>query len=292
VEIALVVNPTSGKGRGARVRDAVAARLRAGGVTVRVLEGADAEVSRALCDTAVAEGTDALVALGGDGMVHLALQSVAGTGTPLGIIPAGTGNDLAAHLGLPLKDPLAAADVVASGNVARVDAVRVGDRWFGCILGAGFDSACNEVANRLRWPHGNARYVVSLLRTLPTFKPVRLSMRLDGEPWEVDAMLVAVANARSYGGGMRIAAGADIADGLLDVVVVGAMSKLSLLRAFPRVYKGTHLDDPRVTVRQARVVAIESPGVVAYADGERFAELPVTCECVPGALRVLVPPGT
>ena len=292
MDIALVVNPTSGKGKGARVRDAVAARLRAGGATVQVLEGADAEASSALCAAAVAGGVDALVAVGGDGMVNLALQAVAGTETPLGVIPAGTGNDLAAHLGLSTKDPLGAADVVLSGRIARVDAVRAADKWFACILGAGFDSACNEVANRLRWPHGNARYVVSLLRTLPTFKPVRLSMRLDGEPWEVDAMLVAVANARSYGGGMQIAAGADLADGLLDVVVVGAMSKLSLLRAFPRVYKGTHLDDPRVTVRQARVVVVESPGVVAYADGERFAELPVTCECVPGALRVLVPAGT
>jgi diacylglycerol kinase (ATP) len=292
VDIALVVNPTSGKGKGGRVRDSVAARLRAGGATVTVLEGADAVTSRALCDAAVADGTDALVALGGDGMVNLALQSVAGTDTPLGIIPAGTGNDLAAHLGLPQKDPLAAADVVVAGNVVRVDAVRAGDKWFGCILGAGFDSACNERANRLRWPHGNARYVVSLLATLPTFKPVRLSMRLDGEPWEIDAMLVAVANARSYGGGMRIAADADIADGLLDVVVVGAMSKMSLLKAFPRVYKGTHLSDPRVSVRRARVVVVESPGVVAYADGERFGELPVTCESVPGALRALVPPAT
>lgn len=289
MDIALVVNPTAGKGRGARVGDAVGARLRAGGASVQVLEGADAESSRALCDAAVAEGTDALVAVGGDGMVHLALQSVAGTETPLGIVAAGTGNDLAAHLGLPLKDPVAAADVVLARHVARIDAVRAGDRWFGCILGAGFDSACNELANRMSWPHGNARYVVSLLGTLPTYKPVRMSMRLDGEPWEVDAMLVAVANARSYGGGMRIAADADIADGLLDVVVVGAMSKLSLLRAFPRVYKGTHLTDPRVTVRRARVVVLESPGVVAYADGERYAELPVTCECVPGALNVLVP---
>src|SRR3954454_19780665 len=139
--IALLVNPTAGKGRAARVVAEVTARMREGGANVAILVGTDAADAQALARTAIDDGVDALVALGGDGMVHLALNVVAGTSTPLGIVPAGTGNDLANHLGLPTKDPVAAAGVIADQLLAGgrpMDAVRVGDRWWGCVLGAGF----------------------------------------------------------------------------------------------------------------------------------------------------------
>ncbi|HTR71659.1 MAG TPA: diacylglycerol kinase family protein, partial [Mycobacteriales bacterium] len=138
-EIALVANPTAGKGRAARVLDEVVARLRAGGLTTRTLVGTDAQDSLDLARKAVAEGVDALVSLGGDGMTHLALNVVAGTDTPLGVIPAGTGNDLANTLGLPVRDPIGAADVVIDrildGGSWAMDAVRSGDEWWGCVLG-------------------------------------------------------------------------------------------------------------------------------------------------------------
>lgn len=288
MDIALVVNPTSGKGRGAALRSAVEERLRSRGARVRTVIGVDGDHARDLTHNAVTEGVDAVVALGGDGMVHLALQAVAGTETPLGIVPAGTGNDLAAALHLP-NDALAAADLVLAGSRRRIDAVRAGETWFGCVLGAGFDSIVNERANRLRWPKGNARYNVAIALELPSFKPLPFTLTLDGEEWRTDAMLVAIGNAQSYGGGYQITPDAILDDGLVDVCVLGPVSKLDFVRTLPQARTGAHVSHPAVTVRRARVVTIDSPGVVAYADGERIGPLPLTCECVAGAVEVFAP---
>jgi diacylglycerol kinase (ATP) len=285
VDIALVVNPTSGRGRGGAVRSLVEERLRAGGASVRTIVGTGADDARDLCHRAVAEGIDALVAVGGDGMVHLALQAVAGTETPLGIVPAGTGNDLATCLGIP-GDPVAAAALVLGGGRRRIDAVRVGERWFGCVLGAGFDSVVNERANRMRWPRGGSRYDLAIALELPRFRPLPFRLTLDGEVWETDAMLVAVGNAQSYGAGLRITPDALLDDGLLDVCVLAPVSKVEFVRTLPKARTGRHVEHPAVTVRRAKNVTLESPGVVAYADGERIGPLPVTCECVPGAVQV------
>ena len=286
--VALVVNPTAGKGRAARCVEPVAERLRKGGIDVRQVAGRTAEESLDLAHAAVADGVDAVVALGGDGMAHLALQAVAGTATPLGLIPAGTGNDLAGTLGLP-DDPLAAADVVVGWTVRDVDAVRADDRWWACVLGAGFDSAVNERANTMSWPRGKRRYDIAILAELRVFRPLPFVIHLDGVRWETEAMLVAVANARSYGAGMQIAPSAEIDDGLLDITVLGPVGKFEFVRMYPTVYKGTHVRHPAVTTRRAREVTLEAPGVIAYADGERFAPLPLTNTCMPGALRVLAP---
>jgi len=288
--LALLVNPTAGKGRAAKVVGAVTEKLRAAGSNVAILVGKDANDAQALARQAVADGVDAVVALGGDGMVHLALNVVAGTGTPLGIIPAGTGNDLANTLGLPSKDPVAAAAVLA-GKLATggrpMDAVRVGDKWFGCVLGAGFDSRVNDRANRMSWPRGRMRYNLAILGELRVFKPLPFVLDLDGERWETEAMLVAVGNAKSYGAGMKVTPDAEVDDGLVDVQVLGPVSKPEFLKTFPKVFKGTHLGHPAVTIRRAKVVSLSSPGVTAYADGEYLADLPITCETVPGAVTVL-----
>ncbi|MHB2024680.1 MAG: diacylglycerol kinase [Mycobacteriales bacterium] len=289
--VSLLVNPTAGKGRGGRWSERVATRLRGAGVDVEVLAGGDASEASALARAAVERGTEALVALGGDGMVNLALQVIAGTATPLGIVAAGTGNDLAASLGLPRGNPEAAADVVARALPAggqAIDAVRVGSRWYGSVLGAGFDSRVNDRANRMRWPHGRMRYNLAMLAELGVFRPLAFRIELDGEVLETDAMLVAVGNGRSYGAGMQITPGAVLDDGLLDVTILGPISKLELLRTFPKVYRGTHVHHPAVRTRRARVVRLTAPGVTAYADGEFCAELPVTCECIPASVRVLV----
>ena len=289
--VALLVNPTAGKGRAAGIVASVVERLRAGGADVAILIGRDVEHAKALARTAIDDGVDAVVALGGDGMVHLALNVVAGTATPLGIIPAGTGNDLANHLGLPTKDPVAAAGLIAD-KLARdaaspMDAVRVGDQWWGCVLGAGFDSRVNDRANRMSWPKGRRRYDIAMVAELRVFKPLPFVIELDGERLETEAMLVALGNARSYGAGMKVCPNASLDDGLLDVTIIGPLSKPEFLRTFPRVFKGTHVTHPAVTCRRAKVVSLSSPGVTAYADGEFLADLPITCETVPGAVRVL-----
>jgi diacylglycerol kinase (ATP) len=289
--VALLVNPTAGKGRAAGVVAKVTEQLRQDGVNVAILVGRDVDDARALARRAVDDGVDALIALGGDGMVNLALNVVAGGPTPLGIIPAGTGNDLASTLQLPTRDPVAAARVVGAklreAAARPMDAVRVGERWFGCVLGAGFDSRVNDRANRMSWPHGRMRYNLAILAELRVFHPLPFRLELDGAPWETEAMLVAVGNAKSYGAGMRVTPDAEVDDGLVDVQVLGPVSKPEFLKTFPKVFKGTHVHHPAVTIRRARVVRLESPGVNAYADGEYIAELPITCETVAGAVRIL-----
>jgi diacylglycerol kinase (ATP) len=292
--VALVVNPTSGRGRAAAAADVTQERLVAAGVGVRRLQGRDGSDAESLCRAAVAEGIDALVAVGGDGMVHLALQACAGTPTALGVVPTGTGNDLARALQLPIGDAAGSADLIVQGATRQVDAVRSGDRWWACVLGTGFDAAVNDRANRMRWPRGRRRYDLAIVAELRSYRPGRFVLVADGIRTEVDAMLVALGNAPSYGGGMKVCPGARLDDGLLDVVVVGPLSRRRFLRLFPRVFAGTHVTDPSVTVQRAREVSLDGPATAsAYADGEPMGRLPLTSTVVPGALRVIgVPPGT
>ena len=290
--IALLVNPTSGKGRGARLLEPVAERLRSSGVDVDVVTGRDADEAFDRVRNRVAAGVDGVVAVGGDGLVNIALQVVAGTDVPLGVVPAGTGNDIARALGLSLADPVAAVDLVVRGATRAVDLGRANGRWFAGVLGSGFDSMVNERANRMSWPSGRSRYNLAILAELRTFRPVPYELVLDGETWTTKAMLVAVGNGSSYGGGMRVCPDARLDDGLLDITVLGPISKPEFLRVFPTVYKGTHVRHPAVTVRRARQVSLTSSGVTAYADGERVSVLPVTCDAVPDGMRVFAPHGT
>ncbi|MEN3537361.1 YegS/Rv2252/BmrU family lipid kinase [Microbispora sp. ZYX-F-249] len=295
-EIVVLVNPAARGGRTLRLLDPVLRRLRAGGRPVSVIVGTSAADALARAHAAVAGEPAALVAYGGDGLVHLAVQAVAGTAVPLGIVPAGTGNDIADALGIPRRDPLAAADIVTAGACRTVDAARLGTgEWFAGVLACGFDSRVNERANAMTRPPGMAKYLVALVRELRSFTPIPFRITLDGETAEHEAMLVAVANTRSYGAGMRVCPDARPDDGLLDVLVLGAVPKGEFLRTFPRVYRGSHTGHPAVTLRRARRVEIEAlhgdgaGDVVAYADGERAGPAPLTCVVEPGALRVLVP---
>jgi diacylglycerol kinase (ATP) len=286
-EIALLTNPTAGRGRGARHRDAALARLRESGFVVRNLAGRDADEAADLALACVADGVEALVVCGGDGLVHLGVQAVAGTGVPLGVIPSGTGNDFARYLGLPRTDPVAAADRVIASRRRTIDAARSGDRWFVTVLAAGFDAIVNERANTMTWPRGQMRYNLATLAELRTFRPIPYVLELDGESVEHEAMLVAVGNGPSFGGGLRITEGALLDDGLLDVVVVTRMSKTKLVRSYPRLFTGRIDGVAEYVHRRVRSVTVAAPGIVSYADGERFGPLPLTVECVPGALDVI-----
>ncbi|MGX1371249.1 diacylglycerol kinase (ATP) [Streptomyces canus] len=293
-EITLFVNPTAGRGRGAHAAQPAASALRAAGFAVRTVLGEDAADALARARAAVRDGTGALIAVGGDGMANLALQAVAGTRTPFGLVAAGTGNDFARALGLPVRDPVAAGRLIAGalkeGRVHDIDLGRVGDRWFGTVLASGLDSRVNDRGNRMRWPAGRLKYDLALLVELAAFRPLPYRITLDGgEVREVEATLVAVGNGSSYGGGMRICPGADLTDGLFDVTVVGDCSRTTLLRVFPRVYRGTHVDHPQVSVVRAARVEIAAPGVTGYADGEPLGPLPLTARCVPAAVTVIGP---
>ncbi|MBH1936698.1 diacylglycerol kinase [Streptomyces sp. AV19] len=291
-DITLFVNPTAGRGRGARAVGPAARVLRGAGYSVRTVLGTDAADALRRARAAVAGGTGALVAVGGDGLVSLALQAVAGTDVPLGVVAVGTGNDYARANGLPVRDPEAAGRLVAralkeDGGRPR-DLGRVAGRYFGTVLASGLDSRINDRANRMRFPTGRLRYDLALLAELAALRPVPYRLRLDDGPVrEVEATLVAVGNTDSYGGGMRMCAGARADDGLFGVTVVGPCSRTTLLRVFPRVHRGTHLTHPAVTVLSAARVTLEASGVTGYADGEPLGPLPLTAETVPEAVRLL-----
>ncbi|MFG2820047.1 diacylglycerol kinase [Kitasatospora sp. NPDC048365] len=298
--VVLLSNPAAGGGHAERAAARAAARLRAGGVQVLNISGADPQDALRLARETVARGVeqggvDALVAVGGDGMVHLAVQALAGSGIPFGLIPAGTGNDLAREYGLPIGDPEAAADVVAEGRVRTVDLGRIEDadgavRYFATVLAVGFDSLVSDRVNRLTWPRGRMRYNLAILVELANLRPLPFKLVLDGETVLVrDLTLAAVGNTRSYGGGMSICPGADPGDGTFDLTLIGAMKRSKLIRFFPTVFKGTHVRHQEVDVRRASTVRIESPGITAYADGEFVAPLPVDVGVARHALGVLVP---
>ncbi|CAB5039936.1 MAG: hypothetical protein F2911_11250 [Actinobacteria bacterium] len=301
--VVLLVNPASGKGRSAALAALTATRLRSLGHDVVMVAGDDAADAKARLDSALrGSPTAAVVACGGDGTVNLCLQGIAGTDVALGILPVGTGNDIAAHLGIP-GDSRAAGDLIAdclaTGGARVVDAGRVisadgNERWFLGVLSSGFDSLVNERANTMTWPGGQARYIRAILSELRVFKPVAYSMQVDeglASEFRIQqrGMLVAVGNATSYGGGMRVCPGALIDDGLLSVTFLGELSTTTFLRVFPSVYKGTHVRRSEVQEYSATTVRLDAPGQVAYADGERVGPLPVEIRVVPGAVRLLVP---
>lgn len=292
--IGVLLNPSSGRGRVAREAARVLTRLRGSGDEVVVVRGESAGQGERLLADAMADGLDALVAVGGDGTVHMALQAVVGTATALGVVPLGTGNDAARELGIPLGDCDRAVDVVLAGHGLAFDTgvVETSDgrrRNFLCILSTGFDSMVNERANRMSWPAGEARYVLAMLAELRTFRPIPYEVSVDGVHTSERAMLVSVGNGASFGGGMRMCPGADLHDGLLNMVTLGPVARWDLVRTFPKIYSGRHMQHRAASERLGRILELDAPGQVAYADGERIGPLPVTVKAAHDSVRVLVP---
>ena len=292
--VALIVNPTAGKGAGRVIGEQAGRLLREAGHEVVDVSGRDYAEARSRAREVIDEGVDVVAVVGGDGMVHLGVNLCGGTATRLAVVAAGTGNDFARNLGLPVRDAGAAVALLDEGRTRQIDLGRVshaaaGDRWFAGVLGAGFDAVVNARAQRMRWPHGQMRYNLAVLRELPVFRPIPYAVELDGRRIETRAMLVAVANTTSFGGGMRVCPSADVADGYFDVMIVGALSIPAFLRVFPKVYSGTHTTHPAVQIHRARRVRLEAEGIHSQADGEMFADLPIDAEVVPGALHVLTP---
>ncbi len=294
--VVVLTNPMAGHGNAPHASESAVARFQQLGIDVVKVVGRDAAHARQLVEEALGGEADALVVIGGDGVIGLALQTVARTDIPLGIVPAGTGNDHAREYGLPVGDPVAAVDLIAAGHTETVDLglIRGDDgsqTWFGTVAATGFDSLVSDRVNRMRWPHGRMRYNLAILAELSRLHPLPFRLVLDGEREIVaDLTLVAYGNTRSYGGGMRICPGADHFDGQLDITMVRAGSRTQLIRLFPTVFKGTHVNLDQVSTARARSVRVESPGINAYADGEYVCPLPAEISAVPGALRILVGP--
>ena len=288
----LVVNPSAGGGRGRRLTAPVTTALRADGHDVvvtptRSLEHADELVGGAVADDRV------VVAMGGDGLVGRVAGAVAGLGGLMAVLPAGRGNDLCRALGVPRR-AVEACGVLRSGRERALDLGVVtsatGAVPFLGIASIGFDSEVQERVLRSRVPLGRLVYVGGALATLARWQPARFRCTLDGAPLEVTGWSVAVSDSGRYGGGMRLAPGASMTDGLLDVVTIAALSRTGFLRALPSVFRGAHVHRPQVTVRPARTVELDADRPFrVFADGDPAGTLPATVTVRPAAVRVLLP---
>jgi diacylglycerol kinase (ATP) len=299
VSVALLVNPIARGGVSLAAAERAAERLRRHGVSTALISGGSAAESAQLLRVAVDAGAEAVLVAGGDGTVNIALQEVAGTGIPLGVVPVGTGNDFAGALGLHEMGVDAAADAVIAGRTRQVDLARLtradgATELFGTVLASGFDARVNDRANRMRWPRGGSRYTVALLIEFLTLHALPFTLELELEDGtlarlEENLVLAAIGNGPSYGGGLRMCPDADLADGLLDVTTVDATGRLRLLRILPTLYSATHTSQSVVSTYRARSVRIDAPGATGYADGDAVGVLPLRVDAVPAAVRVFTP---
>lgn len=310
MRIALASNPSAGHGRHTDAASLARVGLVRRGHDVLVVTGSTYDATREAA-TALLENheLDALVVVGGDGMVHLGLDVVALTGVPLGIVAVGTGNDVARHYGLPSRDVEAGLDVIDAalrgGHVVDADAIHVTrpdgtpvapeHEWCMAAVGFGVDAAVNARANALVWPHGEARYTVAVFGELARLRPYGYRITTDAGTWEGGALLVTAANTRYIGGGMDLAPQASVGDGLLELVRLDPLPRAALLRLLSKVFSGTHVGHPAVHIERTRSVTLEAweqPGLRLpphpMADGEPLTGLPLRLEAVAGAVRVLV----
>lgn len=297
--ISIVVNPAARRGAALDAARRVVAALGLPSVRLCVPDGGPDASLRELSDAAA--DSDAVWVCGGDGMVHLAVNVLAEGQVPLGIIPAGTGNDAAAVLGMDPDPVRAARQLLTAHRAGSIERIDLGHsdgpglspgrdgRWFLGMLYAGLDSAVNERANALRWPRGRHKYNVAIVLEMLRLRPTSITLRLDHEEVEVTSTLVAIGNGPRYGGGKVMVPDARWDDGMFDITLVGPVSRFTLARLAPTLSRAGHIGHPAVRQFRSRVVGVLGDGPVAYADGERVGPLPMSAICVPQALPVLVP---
>jgi len=286
----VLVNPSAGGGRARDLLPRLEGALRDRDLSYRLVmtTSLDHGVEEARASAGAGEIP---VVMSGDGLIGQIGGVLAGTETPLGVIPGGRGNDFARVMGIPTEIP-AAVELLATGTTRQIDVGEVNGRRFLCIASCGFDSDANRIANETRLVKGNLVYLYAALRALAQWKPARFEVSLDGDRREFTGYAVAAANNKAYGGGMFLAPNAELDDGELDVVWTSQVSKLRFLVNLPKVFKGRHIENDEVTVLRASEVEINADRPFAvYADGDHLADLPATIRVLPRALDVFAPPG-
>lgn len=278
----LAINPTSGRGKGATVGQEVANYLSERKIEYRIVTGANAIQFQENLQKECAKG-EGVIAVGGDGLMHMAIQIVAHAGLPLVTIPAGTGNDFVRALGWNPARPLEPLWAALNTQSEQVDLGNVDGEFFGAIASTGFDSIVNERANSMHFPKGPSKYNVAMALELPKFRPLNYKFVIDGKSYEREAMLIAAGNGSSYGGGMKVCPNADLQDGLLDLMILNPVSKREFVRIFPSVYEGKHIEHPQVEIIRAKEISIDAPAI-CYADGERVGPMPATITVAEKAL--------
>jgi YegS/Rv2252/BmrU family lipid kinase len=286
--LALLVNPFSAGGKTLKLLPRVEQALDAQRIDFRVqrtkgLEHGAEQALRAI------EAGEVPVVMSGDGLLGAVGGAMAGSETPLGVIPGGRGNDLARVLGIP-GHPESAIEVLLGGHSRRIDVGEANGKRFLGIVSVGFDSEANRRANETNFLRGNLVYAYAALRTLLGWKPARFTIRVDQERIRLSGYSVSVANNKAFGGGMYIAPNAELDDGEFDIVAVGEVSRLRFVRSLPKVFKGTHVDEEEVRVfRAPHLELTASRPFPVYADGEHLTDLPASLRVLPRALSVLVP---
>lgn len=255
------------------------------GVEPVVLATETPDAALAAARRAVESGAERIIAIGGDGAVHLAANAVAETGTVLGIVPLGTGNDFARALGLLDGDVNAQVERALSAPT-EIDAIRSTHGWITTVATLGFSGDVTDRANAMRWPRGQRRYALATLLQLPRLRTYAVEVEVDGRPVASETTLLAIGNTAYFGGGMKVCPDARPFDAAAQVVSIGGVSRRTFVRVFPKVFSGTHVDRPEVTDASGSVVTIMGTGTDLWADGERLGPLPVRLEVVRGALRV------
>ena len=286
--LTLLVNPSSAGGKTLRLLPRVEQALDARRAVFRVqrtrgLEDGAEQALRAV------EAGEVPVAVSGDGLLGAIGGAMAGSDTPLGIVPGGRGNDLARVLGVP-NEPELAVDALFAGHSRRIDVGEANGKRFLGIVSVGFDSEANRLANETSFLRGNLVYAYAAIRTLVGWKTARFTIRVDEERMRLSGYSIAVANNKAFGGGMYIAPDAELDDGEFDIVAVGAVSKLQYVSNLPKVFKGTHVEKDEVRVfRAPHLELTASRPFPVYADGEHLTDLPVSLRVLPRALTVLAP---
>jgi diacylglycerol kinase (ATP) len=287
--IRLIVNPASGRGRGAKVAAQVSRILNARGVAHELCYSAAPHEPTTLARAAVKDLCPRVVAIGGDGLVHQVANVLVGTDTSLGIVPAGTGNDFARGLGLPLGID-EAVGVVTDGVERRVDVGQADERYFFSVAVLGLAAEVNRRANRCKRFRANALYTAVTVASVFIDRPLKFTLRYDGQTRHCYSWLIAIANTWSSARGMALVPAARPDDGMLDACIVNGMGKFELLYTFPRVFAGRHIYSTGIETLRGREITIsaESPGAL-FADGEYVGLLPMTLRAIPQALRVALP---
>jgi diacylglycerol kinase (ATP) len=274
----VVVNPKAGLGAAASLATEIVGFLQARDISYRMISPASAAETKTLVRQSLEGGqTTKLLSVGGDGLFHLLLQFAVEFQVPLAVAPGGTGNDFYRTLGWFDHDLTSYLEHLTATTPSLVDVGVVDGEYFGAVLSSGFDSVVNERANKMKWPKGPAKYNAAIALELPKFRAMNFKIFADEKVLNVQAMLIAIGNGSSYGGGMQVCPGANLKDGLFDIMILHPISKIEFIKVFPTVYKGTHIEHPRVEIIRAKHVRIES-SAVAYADGERIGQLPVQVE--------------
>lgn len=282
MSVYLLVNPAAGRGKGDRLNASIVNTVRSHCENVEVLSASSVEETTLLMQNAVDRGAEKLIVAGGDGIVHLAIQAVAGSSTALGIIPSGSGNDFARAVGLPMG--IEEASKVALSQASKIDLLKVDNRWVASVLTFGFSADVNTRADKMRRPKGPSRYTFATLFCLPKLQGKSLEFLVDDRRYVFDLILGTVANTSDFGGGMKIAPDADPADGKSNLTLVADIGRIELLRFFRRVFDGSHLLHPKVHTLEGKVIDIISEGFDIWGDGELVAVSPIRIELAPQAL--------